>query len=171
MSAASTRAKAHDLEDLFVHGLKDILWVETQLIKSLPKMARAARSGLLRTAITRHLGETVDHLDRLHTVFEGLSLPVRAVKCEAMAGLLKEGAELMEHYSDSTALDAALITAAQKIEHYEIAAYGTLRAFAQHLGHIEAGQLLAQTLKEEAAADQTLTHIAERDANESATAA
>jgi ferritin-like metal-binding protein YciE len=134
-------------------------------------MAKAARSGPLRAAMARHLGETVDHLDRLHTVVESVGLPVRGAKCEAVDGLLKEGTALIQEYSDSPALDAALITAAQKVEHYEIATYGTLRAFARRLGHADAEKLLSQTLEEEAAADQNLTRIAETHVNESAAAA
>jgi ferritin-like metal-binding protein YciE len=155
-----------DLHDLFVDELKDILWAEKQLTKALPKMAKGAQSEQLRTAFTEHHAETVKHVERLEEIFDTIGLTPRAVKCEAMEGLLKEGEGLMEDYSESAALDAALISAAQKVEHYEIAAYGTLRAFARRLGNARAEKLLSQTLEEESKADDLLTGIAEAGANE-----
>jgi ferritin-like metal-binding protein YciE len=163
----ATKSPSHaDLHDLFVDELKDILWAEKQLVKALPKMAKAAQSDELRTAFTKHHAETVNQVDRLEVVFETVGLTPRAVKCDAMAGLLKEGEDLMEDYADSPALDAALIIAAQKVEHYEIAAYGTLRAFARRLGNPKAEKLLSQTLGEESKADEGLTKIAEGGAND-----
>jgi ferritin-like metal-binding protein YciE len=155
-----------DLHDLFVDELKDILWAEKQLTKALPKLAKAAQSSDLSSAFTKHLGETVNHVTRLEAVFETIGLTPRAVKCEAMAGLLKEGEDLIEEYAGSPALDSALIIAAQKVEHYEIATYGALRAFAKRLGHTKAEKLLLQTLREECRTDEGLTEIAEGGANE-----
>src|SRR5687768_14412942 len=106
----------NDLQDLFNDELKDIFWAEKQLTKALPKMAKAAHSAELRTAFTKHLGETVKHVERLEAVFESVGLTPRAVKCDAMAGLLKEGEDLMEDYAEAPALDAGLIIAAQKVE-------------------------------------------------------
>jgi len=155
-----------DLHDLFVDELKDILWAEKQLTKALPKMARTAQSEQLRAAFTDHHAQTVGHVERLEEIFDSIGLTPRAVKCEAMKGLLEEGEGLMEDYSESPAIDAALISAAQKVEHYEIATYGTLRAFARRLGNNRAERLLSQTLEEESKADELLTKIAEAGANE-----
>jgi ferritin-like metal-binding protein YciE len=155
-----------DLHHLFVDELKDILWAEKQLCRALPKMARAAQSDKLRTAFTDHHAETLTHVERLEEIFDTMALTPRAAKCEAMEGLLKEGEGLMEDYSESPALDAALISAAQKVEHYEMASYGTLRAFARRLGNPRAEKLLTQTLEEESNADELLTSIAEGGANE-----
>ncbi len=159
-----------ELHDLFVDQLRDILWAEKELVKALPKMAKAAKDSKLSEAFTKHLAETKNHVVRLGQVFEGLGLAARAKKCPAMEGLLKEGDELSEEYADSTALDAALITAAQKVEHYEIASYGTMRAFAQRLGYEDAVKLLTQTIDEEGKADQTLTKIATGGVNQMAVA-
>lgn len=158
-----------ELQHLFVDQLRDILWAEKQLVKALPKMAKAAHDEKLRQAITKHLGETENHVERLGKIFASIGLAPRAKKCPAMEGLLKEGDELTEEYRDSSALDAAIITAAQKVEHYEIATYGTLRAFAECLGHTEAVKLLAATLLEESKADEALTGIALSRVNEEAT--
>jgi ferritin-like metal-binding protein YciE len=163
----SMKSPSHtDLHDLFVDELKDILWAEKQLTKALPKMARTAQSDQLRTAFSDHHAETMGHIERLGEIFDSIGLTPRAVKCEAMQGLLEEGEGLMDDYSESPALDAALISAAQKVEHYEIATYGTLRAFARRLGNSRAERLLSQTLEEESRADQLLTKIAEAGANE-----
>lgn len=164
---ANLKSPSHsDLHDLFVDELKDILWAEKQLTKALPKMARAAQSEQLRAAFTDHQAQTVGHVERLGEIFDSIGLTPRAVKCEAMKGLIEEGEGLMEDYSESPALDAALISAAQKVEHYEIATYGTLRAFARRLGNNRAERLLSQTLEEESKADDLLTKIAEAGANE-----
>lgn len=138
-----------DLRELFVEQLRDILWAEKHLEKALPKMAKAANSTNLRKAFESHLTETKVHVDRLVKVLDSLGLSARGKKCAAMEGLLKEGDEIAEDFSDSPALDAALICAAQKVEHYEIATYGTLCAFARRLGHDSAADLLDKTLKEE----------------------
>lgn len=157
-----------ELQHLFVDMLRDILWAEKQLVKALPKMAKAARDAKLSQAFTSHLGETENHVKRLGEIFAELGLSPRAKKCLAMEGLLKEADELAEEYQDSAALDAALIAAAQKVEHYEIATYGTLRTFAERLGHTAAVKLLAATLLEEDKADAALTGIAMSRVNEEA---
>ncbi len=159
-----------ELHHLFIDQLRDILWAEKELVKALPKMAKAANDAQLAEAFTKHLAETKNQVTRLGKIFEGLGLSARAKKCPAMEGLLKEADELSEDYADSTALDAALIAAAQKVEHYEIASYGTLRAFAGRLGYADAVTLLSETIEEEGNADQVLTKIATADANEMANA-
>jgi ferritin-like metal-binding protein YciE len=160
-----------ELHELFVDQLKDILWAEKQLVKALPKMAEAAQSEDLRDAFANHQSETEGHVSCLGSVFESIGVAPRALKCEAMAGLLKEGEEIMKDYRESPASDAALIAAAQKVEHYEIATYGTLRAFARLLDYKEAEKMLGQILEEEAAADEKLTSIALQEANQHACAA
>jgi ferritin-like metal-binding protein YciE len=157
-----------ELQHLFVDQLRDILWAEKNLLKALPKMAKAANDQSLSQLFTTHQSETQTHVDRLGQIFAGLGLTSRAKKCVAMEGLIKEADELAEDYAESSALDAALITAAQKVEHYEIATYGTLRTFAELLGHTEAVNLLNQTLQEESKADESLTQIATSRANEEA---
>ncbi len=159
-----------ELHELFVDQLRDILWAEKHLVKALPKMAKIANDQQLSAAFTKHLAETKNHVVRVETVLRGLGLSTRAKKCPAMEGLLKEADELSEEYADSSALDAALITAAQKVEHYEIASYGTMRAFAQRLGYTDAVKLLTETLEEEGAADHALTEIATGSVNQMAIA-
>lgn len=159
-----------ELHHLFVDQLRDILWAEKELVKALPKMAKAANDEQLAGAFTAHLAETKTHVTRLGQIFESLGMSARSKKCPAMEGLLKEADELAEDYKDSTALDAALITAAQKVEHYEIGTYGTLRAFAKRLGYEDAVKLLTETLNEEGNADHTLTKIATGGVNELANA-
>lgn len=157
-----------ELHHLFVDQLRDILWAEKELVKALPKMAKAANDKKLGDAFTKHHAETKNQVVRLGKVFEILGLAPRAKKCPAMAGLLEEADELAEDYADSSALDAALITAAQKVEHYEIASYGTLRAFAKRLGYDDAVALLTETIEEEGHADATLTEIATGGVNQTA---
>ncbi len=157
-----------ELHTLFVDELRDILWAEKNLVKALPKMAKAAKDPALAKAFTSHLEETKTHIERLGQVLSSLGLAARAKKCLAMEGLLKEADELAEEYEDSSALDAALIAAAQKVEHYEIATYGTLRAYAKRLGYKDAEKTLGDTLHEESAADQKLTDLAIGHANEEA---
>ena len=159
-----------ELHTLFVDELRDILWAEKHLVKALPKMAKAAKDSKLSEAFTEHLAETKGHVERLGEVFSLLGLAARAKKCKAMEGILAEGDELAEEYADSAALDAALIAAAQKVEHYEMATYGTLCAFAKRLGHTKALEILTATYKEESAADETLTKLALATANEEAIA-
>jgi ferritin-like metal-binding protein YciE len=156
------------LQELFIGQLRDILWAEKQLLKALPKKAAEAKNPALVKALEGHKKETEVHIQRLDKIFQSLGLAPRAKKCDAMEGLLKEGDELAEEYADSPAIDAALICAGQKVEHYEIATYGTLKAFATHLGLSAAATLLQATLEEECAADEKLSEIALSSANESA---
>ncbi len=157
------------LNELFIDELKDIYWAENHLVKALPKMAKAATSDELRTAIQNHLKETENHVTRLEQAFKAIGEKVVAVKCEAMAGLLKEADEIVgETEKGSITRDAGIISAAQKVEHYEIASYGTLKTLASVLGYNEAAELLDATLQEEKNADGMLTQIAESGINQSA---
>ena len=153
------------LEDLFAHNLKDVYNAEKQLLKALPKMAKNSTSDRLRQAFEDHLEQTQGQVQRLEEVFASLELPVRGIKCAAMEGLVEEASEIFEEEFSDSARDAALIAAAQKVEHYEIASYGTLVAFAKLLGHTDAQNLLIQTLDEEKSADDLLTEIAESEIN------
>jgi ferritin-like metal-binding protein YciE len=156
------------LMELFVDELKDIYWAEKHLMKALPKMAKAAKSEELKAAFEEHTEVTEGQIERLEEVFAILDLKPAGKKCEAMDGLVTEGQELMATFKGSPAIDAALISAAQKVEHYEIATYGTLRTFAKMLGYDEAADLLQATLEEEAETDEKLTDIAESFVNEEA---
>jgi Uncharacterized protein conserved in bacteria len=148
------------LENAFVDELRDILSAERQLVKALPQMAKGASSDELRMAIEQHLEETKTHVERLEDVFRSLELSPRAKKCEAMEGLVEEGSSLLEENAAPEVLDALIIAAAQKVEHYEIATYGTLCTWAKLLGHETALKLLKQTLNEEEETDLKLTNIA-----------
>lgn len=161
--------KIDNLERLYVAQLKDAYSAESQLIEALPKMIEKARSSELRSALEEHLGETRSHRDRLKAIFAGLEFKPGGERCKAMAGLIEEADELVgEHVSDDAAMDAAIICACQKVEHYEIATYGTLAAYAERLGRKgDVGPLL-ETLDEERHADDTLTNIAEGSANDEA---
>jgi ferritin-like metal-binding protein YciE len=159
------------LQNLFVNELKDIYNGEKQLVTALPRIAKAASSPQLAEAITKHLKETEGHVARLEQIFEWLDLPVRGKKCKGMEGLLEEGKEIMAEEGQGSVVDAALISAAQKVEHYEMAAYGCLSTYAKLLGHNNAAELLAQTLREEEAADEKLNELAEGGINEAAAAA
>jgi ferritin-like metal-binding protein YciE len=159
------------LNELFIDELKDIYWAEKHLAKALPKMAKAATSDELRAAITSHQAETEGQITRLEDVFKSIGEKAVAVKCEAMAGLLKEGDEIVaETEKGSITRDAGIISAAQKIEHYEIASYGTLKTLAGVLGYDEAAELLDVTLQEEKNCDEKLTVIAVSGINQSASA-
>ncbi len=160
----------NELHSLMVEQLRDILWAEKHLVKALPKMAKAAVDPKLSKAFSDHLEETKGHVDRLGEVFKFLDLAPRAKKCDAMEGLLAEADELKEDWEGSEAQDAALIAAAQKVEHYEIASYGTIRAFAKRLGYKEIVAILTKTIDEEGAADKKLTKIAETEVNATAAA-
>jgi ferritin-like metal-binding protein YciE len=149
------------LQDLYVDELKDIYNAETQLVKALPKMAKAASSDRLRQAFEEHLQQTKGQVERLKEVFEMLGEKPTGKKCAGMEGLVKEGAELMEEDYGDQVLDAALISAAQRVEHYEIAAYGTVCAYADLLGESEQSSLLRQNLAEEKEADRKLTELSE----------
>src|SRR5262249_40375541 len=153
------------LRELLIDELKDIYHAEKQLIKALPKLAKAARSEELREAFEQHLQETEEHAQRVEQVFESLQEKPQAKTCKAMQGLIEEGQEIMSEHKGSAALDAALISAAQKVEHYEIASYGCLCTWAELLGEDEALELLKQNMDEEEAADEKLTEIAESVAN------
>jgi ferritin-like metal-binding protein YciE len=148
------------IQELFVEELRDIYFAEKQLVKALPKMARGAAHPELKAAFTRHLEETRGQVDRLEQVFELLDLSKRARRCEAMEGLLDESKTMMEEIKDPHVLDAGMIIGAQKVEHYEIAAYGALVALAIQLGHAKAVPLLRQTLEQEKAADHKLNELA-----------
>ena len=151
---------AENLHELFVDELKDIYDAEKQLTKALPKMAKAASSQDLRAAFEEHLDITRMHVSRLEEVFKSLGMAARGKPCEGMKGLVEEGKEMMEEIERGATLDAALISAAQKVEHYEIATYGTLATFAEIMGHQDAKDLLGQTLDEEKEADEKLTQVA-----------
>lgn len=168
-SLTNKELKSSQLMKLFEHGMKDIYWVEKALIKAIPKMAENATSQELITALQDHLTQTQEQIKRLEQVFEIAGKKASAKKCEAMEGLLKEGEEIMEESEEGPMRDAGIIAAAQKIEHYEIATYGTLRQFADTLGLTEAVTLLEQTLKEEKAADELLTEVAVSAVNIEAT--
>ncbi|HVY69780.1 MAG TPA: ferritin-like domain-containing protein [Verrucomicrobiae bacterium] len=155
----------NDLHKLFLDELADLYDAENQLVKALPKMAKAAESDELREAFESHLEETRNQVQRLEEVAESLDVKLKRKPCKAMQGLVAEASELMEEQADTTALDAALIAAAQKVEHYEMASYGTVCAWAREMGHTEALALLKSTLDEESAADTKLTEIAESSAN------
>jgi ferritin-like metal-binding protein YciE len=152
--------KLQTLHDVFVEQIADLLSAEHQLVEALPKVAAAASTPGLREAIEEHLEETRVHVSRLEQVFEIARLPVADEECEAMKGLIREGEEIVDADGDPLAKDVALIAAAQRVEHYEIAAYGTVRELAQQLDLSEVASILDETLSEENAADQTLTKIA-----------
>lgn len=151
---------AQTLEDLLVETLRDTYNAEKQLVKALPKMAKTANSDELRAAFEEHLEVTRKQVTRLEKVFNELGVGVRGKHCVAMEGLIEEGKELMEEDHDPEVLDAGLIAAAQKVEHYEIAAYGTVRTWAEMLGYTRAAQLLEESLNEEAEADEKLSQLA-----------
>ncbi|GGB66033.1 YciE/YciF family protein [Flavobacterium suaedae] len=156
---------AKDLKSLYIDSLKDIYWAENALLKKLPKIAKNATTESLKKAIEDHTKETEGHIERLEKAFELIGEKASGEKCEAMDGLLKEGEDIMESTKPGAVRDAGIIAASQKIEHYEIATYGTICAFAKTLGQDEAAKLLHETLKEEKAADQTLTDTAYNDIN------
>jgi ferritin-like metal-binding protein YciE len=154
------------LAEFFHEELKDIYWAEKHLVKALPKMQKAATSEELATAFEEHLEQTKEHVTRLEQVFESLGHKAQAKKCEAMEGLVKEGESVIEDTDEGSATrDVALIMAAQKVEHYEIATYGGLVTLAKTLGYDEAAEILGQTLGEEKETDETLTEIAENHVN------
>jgi ferritin-like metal-binding protein YciE len=148
------------LEDLFLHMLKDVYHAEKQILRALPKMAKSTESGELRQAFETHREETAVQVERLEKVFEILGRKARGETCEAIQGLVEEAKEVMEEAEDPDVMDAGLLAAAQAVEHYEIARYGTLRAWAEELGHQDAATLLEQTLEEEKKTDRLLTELA-----------
>lgn len=153
------------LHELFVDELRDIMGGERQLLKGLKKLAGKANSETLRSAFEAHMAETEIHIERLKEVMQGLGMSGRGKKCKAMEGLLNEAEEIADEFEDSEILDAALIAAAQKVEHYEIASYGCLVTYAQLMKHDDAAQILAKTLEEEKETDVKLTKIAMSESN------
>ena len=163
----------HTLQHLFMNQLKDIYYAEKQIVKTLPEMSEAATQPSLKKAFDDHLEETENHIERLEQVFEMMGEKASGEKCDAMEGIIEEGKEFIQN-GDSfnpDVKDAGLISAAQRVEHYEIAAYGTLRAFAEQLGQKRAAELFQSTLNEEKQADEKLTGIAEATINRKAAAA
>jgi ferritin-like metal-binding protein YciE len=158
------------LEKLFLEELKDVYNAEKQLLRALPRMAKAAESPELQQAFNKHTKETEGQVQRLERVFQDLGQSARGKTCKGMQGLVEEGKELMEKEGEGPVIDAALIASAQRVEHYEIAAYGCLRTYAQLLGLEQAVQLLQQTLEEEEATDKILTELGELGINEAAAA-
>jgi ferritin-like metal-binding protein YciE len=161
-------AETGTLHDAFVEELRDTYDAEKQLTKALPKLAKAATLPALREAFESHLEETRGQVDRLEQVFASLGEKVRGKHCEGIAGIIEEGKSIMEEDFDEATMDACLIAAGQRAEHYEMAAYGTLVAWARDMGHAEAERLLQETLDEEKAADEKLTSIAESGVNQEA---
>jgi ferritin-like metal-binding protein YciE len=157
--------EATGLRDLFEDGLKDIYWAEKALTKAMPKMIENATSPDLVSALTDHLAVTEEHVHRLERVFGSIGSDVLAKKCDAMEGLVKEANQIMESTTEGVVRDAGIIAAAQKVEHYEIATYGTLCAFAKILNEDEAASLLLETLNEEKEADDKLSEVAEASIN------
>lgn len=160
----------NSLYDLFVDELKDLYSAERQLIKALPRMMKGSTSDELRTAFENHLQQTEGHVERLEQIFERLEESPRGKKCKAMEGLVEEGEEALDHEGESDVLDAGIIGAAQRVEHYEMAAYGTACAHAKALGYEDLASILTQTLQEEEEADRLLTQIAEESVNRLAAA-
>ena len=158
-------SKLATLEDLYEDLLKDLYSAEKQLVKALPKMAKNAKSADLQRAFEQHLSQTEGHVERIERIFSDLGGSPRGKKCVGMEGLIEEGAELLKEDVDPEVLDAGLIAAAQKVEHYEIAGYGTARAWANKLGYQDAAGLLQETLDEESMANEKLTQIAESHIN------
>ncbi len=159
------RTAAEGLRDLFIDELKDIYWAEKALVKALPKMAKNVTTAHLATALVNHLHETEGQVTRLEEVFNLMGEKAVAKKCDAMDGLLKEGESILEDTEPGAVRDAGIILAAQKVEHYEIATYGTLVAFAGTLGEVRAAELLKETLDEEKNADAILTYSAYHNIN------
>ncbi|PTM97215.1 YciE/YciF ferroxidase family protein [Mycoplana dimorpha] len=162
-------AKDKTLDDLFYDTLKDIYYAERQILKALPKMARGAQSPELKAAFEKHREQTEGHVERLQQVFESLGRRAQGKTCEAIEGIIAEGEEIMDSFKSGPAIDAGLISAAQAVEHYEIARYGTLRTWAEQLGHKDVVQLLEMTLKEEEQTDKDLTKLAVANSNVKAT--
>jgi ferritin-like metal-binding protein YciE len=167
-SSTAKEKEENGFRQLFENELRDIYWAEKALTKAIPKMIKKATSQKLIDALQEHLEVTEGHVTRCEKAFELLGKPARAKKCEAMEGLTKEAEEIMSEAEEGMVRDAGIISAAQKVEHYEIASYGTLCAFAKTLGENEVADLLEQTLNEEKEANDTLTEIAESSVNEEA---
>jgi ferritin-like metal-binding protein YciE len=163
--------KHKSLEDLFHDGLKDIYYAERKIVRALPKMMRGAQSEQLRGAFEKHRAETETHVERLQQVFEMLGKRAQGKTCPAIDGIIEEGEEVLDAFKGSPAMDAGLIAAAQAVEHYEIARYGTLKRWAEVMGLSDAVPLLEQTLAEESATDESLSQLADTSANQQAMSA
>lgn len=157
--------KISSLRDLYLDVLKDAYSAENQIVKALPRIAKAVVSPELKNVLESHLEETRNHVDRLEQIFDKLGVSPKGKRCKGMEGIIEEGSEFLEADGDDSALDAAFIAAAQKVEHYEMATYGCARTYAEMLGDTRAAELLQETLDEEMAADQKLTDVAERVIN------
>lgn len=157
-----------NLQELYVDELKDLYNAENQILKALPKMAKAASSPDLQDAFEEHLEQTRQQVQRLEQIFQKMGLPVKGKKCRGMQGIIEEGKELLDEKLEPQVLDAGLISAAQRVEHYEMAGYGSCRTFAKLLGDNEAANLLQQTLDEEGQTDKKLTKLAESHINQQA---
>jgi ferritin-like metal-binding protein YciE len=162
--------KEKDLNELFLDTLKDIYYAEKQILKALPKMAKAANSDELRAAFEKHHDETEGQVERLEQIFEMIDKPARSKTCYGIQGILEEGKEVIDDFKGSEALDAGMVAAAQAVEHYEIARYGALKEWAQQLGMKDAVPLLDATLQEEKKTDSALTQLAEATVNLAAAA-
>jgi ferritin-like metal-binding protein YciE len=160
--------KTKTMEDLFHETLKDIYYAERKILRALPKMARGANSADLKAAFQKHEEETQMQVERLQQVFELIGKPARGKTCPAIDGIIEEGEEALQAFANSPALDASLIAAAQAVEHYEIARYGTLRRWAEVMGMKDAAKLLDQTLQEEGMTDESLTQLADGSINRAA---
>jgi ferritin-like metal-binding protein YciE len=160
--------KLETIKDLYVEELKDLYDAENQIINALPKMEQAASNPQLKSAFQQHLQQTRGQVDRLDRIFQQLGENPRGKKCKGLAGIVAEGEELLKEQADPDVRDAGLIAAAQKVEHYEIAGYGTVRTYAQQLGQQDAATLLQQTLDEEGETDKKLTRLAEQNINKKA---
>lgn len=160
--------KLDSLKKLYLEELRDLYSAETQLVKALPKMVKGASSGELKQAFGDHFEQTKEHVERLHEIFDRLDEKPTGKTCKAMKGLIEEGSEMLKEEGAESVIDAGLIGAAQRVEHYEIASYGTARTFAKLLGEEDAAELLQQTLDEEGETDKELSELAERIVNEEA---
>lgn len=160
--------KMNHLKDLYLVQLRDLYSAESQIIEALPEMIETASDEELRSALEEHLEVTKEQKNRLEKIFDELDEKPGRHKCKGMEGLIEEGDEMLEKDGEASVIDAGIIAAAQRVEHYEIAGYGTVRTYAERLGETEAARLLDQTLNEEAKADETLTRIAERNVNRQA---
>jgi len=164
-------ASKKKLQELFHETLKDIYFAEKKILTALPKMAKAARSEELKSAFEKHEAETEEHVARLEKVFEEIDETPRGKTCDAIMGIIEEGQEVMKEFKGAPALDAGLLAAAQAVEHYEIARYGTLKTWAAELGLDKSVKLLEETLAEEKKTDETLTQLAQSEVNQHAQAA
>jgi ferritin-like metal-binding protein YciE len=167
-TSKQSKAARKGLEDLFMDGLKDIYYAEKKILKALPKMARGAEAEDVTAAFEKHLAETEVQVERLEKVFELMDKAARGKTCPAIDGIIEEGSEILEEYKGSRAIDAGLVAAAQSVEHYEIARYGTLIAWAEEFGLSDAAGLLKETLAEEEATDEALSALGEGGVNQRA---